>query len=146
MGMDNKVTSSNFCLEDENTKRSFDSKSNAEIFKSFFSNLAENLLIKLPKPSNRFGLDSVVSYYQNRNIGTKVFSFDNVTTEVVMKILNNTKTNKAPGLDNISGIFLKDGAEILCEPITKLCNLSISSCSFPNDCKIAKLKPLFKKG
>ena len=31
-------------------------------------------------------------------------------------------------------------------PITQLCNLSISSGRFPDACKIAKLKPLFKKG
>ena len=30
-------------------------------------------------------------------------------------------------------------------PITQLCNLSISSGRFPDACKIAKLKPLFKK-
>ena len=31
-------------------------------------------------------------------------------------------------------------------PITQLCNLPISSHRFPDACKIAKLKPLFKKG
>ena len=31
-------------------------------------------------------------------------------------------------------------------PITQLCNLSISSGRFPDACKIAKLKPFFKKG
>ena len=31
-------------------------------------------------------------------------------------------------------------------PTTQLCNLSISSGRFPDACKIAKLKPLFKKG
>ena len=35
---------------------------------------------------------------------------------------------------------------LLVEPITKLCNLSIKLSTFPDDCKIAKLKPLFKKG
>ena len=34
----------------------------------------------------------------------------------------------------------------LAEPITKLCNLSILQSTFPNGCKQAKLKPLFKKG
>ena len=31
-------------------------------------------------------------------------------------------------------------------PITQLCNLPISFGRFPDACKIAKLKPLFKKG
>ena len=50
------------------------------------------------------------------------------------------------GIDYLSGIFLKDGAKLLTTQITQLCNLSISSGTFPNAFKIAKLKPLFKKG
>ena len=49
------------------------------------------------------------------------------------------------GIDNLAGKFLKEGASVLASPITDLCNLSISLSSFPDDCKIAKLKPLYKK-
>ena len=31
-------------------------------------------------------------------------------------------------------------------PVTEICNLSIRLSAFPDKCKIAKLKPLFKKG
>jgi len=41
---------------------------------------------------------------------------------------------------------LKEGANILTTPLTKICNLSITTSKFPNKCKQAKLKPLFKKG
>ena len=44
----------------------------------------------------------------------------------------------------------KDGdiwySDILVRPISQLCNLSIKLSSFPGNCKIAKVKPLFKKG
>ena len=53
---------------------------------------------------------------------------------------------KATSLDNLSGKFLKDGATVLAKPISQICNLSIKYSIFPSDCKIAKLKPLFKKG
>ena len=43
-------------------------------------------------------------------------------------------------------IFLKDGAEILASPIAQLCNLSISTSTFPDDCKTAKVTPIYKKG
>ena len=46
----------------------------------------------------------------------------------------------------MSSTFLKDGADILTIPITQLCNLSIKFSHFPKDCKVAKLKPLYKKG
>jgi len=54
--------------------------------------------------------------------------------------------SKAAGIDNIKAVFLKDGASILGKPIAKLCNLSIKLSTFPDKCKVAKLKPLFKKG
>ena len=60
-----------------------------------------------------------------------------------MKGLN---PSKAAGIDNLSGKFSKDGAHVLARPISQLCNLSIKLNSFPRSCKIAKVKPLFKKG
>ena len=42
--------------------------------------------------------------------------------------------------------YLKDGANILAKPIAEICNISVSSGLFSSDYKIAKLKPLYKKG
>ena len=53
--------------------------------------------------------------------------------------------DKAAGIDNLSGKFLKDEANILAKPISELLNLSLKYSLFPTDCQIAKLKPLFKK-
>ena len=55
-------------------------------------------------------------------------------------------SSKAPGLDEISSKFLKDGTELLALPLCNLVNLSIKQSLFPDQCKIAKLKTLFKKG
>ena len=52
----------------------------------------------------------------------------------------------AAGIDNLSGKFLIDSANILARPISQLCNLSIKHNSFRRSCKIAKVKPLLKKG
>ena len=62
------------------------------------------------------------------------------------KYLINLSPNKASGIDNLSGKFLKDRADVLGLPISQLCNLSISLSTFPQHCKIAKLKPQCKKG
>ena len=63
-----------------------------------------------------------------------------------MKILKEFKTSKATGIDNLAVRFLKDGSNILCTPIAKICNISIKLASFPDKCKIANIKPLYKKG
>ena len=55
-------------------------------------------------------------------------------------------TEDHAGIDNLSGKFLKDGANILAKFIFELCNLSIKYSLFPKDYQIAKLKPLYKKG
>ena len=46
----------------------------------------------------------------------------------------------------MSGHFLKDGAKSLSKPISDLCNLSITIERLPDSCKVAKRKPLYKKG
>ena len=54
--------------------------------------------------------------------------------------------SKAAGIDKLPGRFLKDGAEVLSNFISEICNLSLSHGIFPNACKVAKLKSIFKKG
>ena len=68
------------------------------------------------------------------------------TKDIVLKLLKNIDISKAAGVDNLPGRFLKDGAVILAKPVTKICNLSIKTNIFPDPCKLAKLKPIFKKG
>ena len=69
------------------------------------------------------------------------------TTEIdVEKILRSTSVHKAAGIDDLSSRFLKDGSPVLSKPVSELFNLSIKLGSFPNSCKIVKLKLLFKKG
>ena len=63
----------------------------------------------------------------------------------VLKLLEEVNPSKSVGIDNLASKFLKEGAPALSSLITDLCNLSISLSSFPDDCKIAKLKPLYKK-
>ena len=41
--------------------------------------------------------------------------------------------DKAAGIDNLSGKFLKDGANILANPISQNCNLSIKYSIFPTN-------------
>ena len=69
-----------------------------------------------------------------------------MTEDLVLQLVKDMNIDKAAGIDNLSGKFLKDGAIILAKPISKLCNLSKKYSLFPTGCQIPKLKPLFKKG
>ena len=66
------------------------------------------------------------------------FKFSNVTEDLVFKLLNDMNPDKAAGIDNLSGKFLKDGASSSAKPTSKICNLSIKYSIFPTNCQIAK--------
>ena len=143
---DKRSPSTNICLDTENGL-TFDPYTISEMFKKLFSNLANDLVQKLPTAPNKFGNKSVEHYYNDMfNFYPKKLTFQTIQTQCISDLLKNCDTNKAAGIDNLSGRFLKDGADILTIPITQLCNLSIKFSHFPKDCKVAKLKPLYKKG
>ena len=60
--------------------------------------------------------------------------------------MKNVEVTKAVGIYQISGKYLKDGVRILSKPISELCNIFMTLGSFPDACKIVKVKSLFKKG
>ena len=124
---------------------SFETISKLEVFKNYYSTLAENLLKKLPIPPNIYTFNSV-RQYSRHFIQNDAFHLTYTTEIDIEKILRGTKVCKAAGIDDLSGRFLKDGSRVLSKPISELCNLSIKLGSFPDACKIAKLKPLSKKG
>ena len=82
-------------------------------------------------------MESVNNYYEKYNLKEKLI-FANIQSDKVFKILKNFDETKASGINVLSGIFLKDGANLLTMPLTQLWNLSISSGTFPDACKIAK--------
>ena len=97
-------------------------------------------------PKNKFNKDKVEDYYKNLNIQDKNFTLTPVNYVDVFNLLQKINPNKSVGIDNLGGRFLKDGAKVLAKSLTQLFNLSIKNSVFPDKCKIAKLKPLYKKG
>ena len=129
----------------ENQIVKHDTESVLKTFKSFYSNLAENLLAKLPKAPNQYTIKFVSDYYKKLSLSEN-FKLDSITEGYLLKLLKIFEVTKAAGIDQISGKFLKDGARILAKPISELCNLSMTLGRFPDACKIAKVNPLFRKG
>ena len=117
------------------------------MFKKLFSNLANDLVQKLPGAAKKFGNKPVEDYYNDMfNLNPNKLNFHTIQTRYISDLLKNCDINKAAGIDDLSGRFLKDGANILTILITQICNLSIKFSHFPKDCKAqAKLKPLYKK-
>ena len=69
------------------------------VFQTFFTNMAETLLQKLPPPPNKYGIDSVKTFYKNLNITTK-FQLKPTTEDIVLKLFSNIDISKAAGVDS----------------------------------------------
>ena len=125
----------------------FNEKKNTNTFKDFYSKLAADLVNRLPAAKSIFGMNSVKEYYSALKIPSESFKLQLTNKEDAFKILSNVDSEKACGLDEIPCRILKDGAEILGEPISQIVNMSLGS-KFPEGCKTAKVRPIFnlKKG
>ena len=113
----------------------------------FFTNVASNLVSKLPTCSNIFSVNSerFKLFYSDRNVNNATFTLHPVSEDFIFKELVNVNPTKSTGLDDIPARFIKDGAIVLTTPITHIVNLSITSGVVPNDMKMARIKPLYKK-
>ena len=60
--------------------------------------------------------------------------------QILVSIDNSKETDQIPAK------FLRDGAEVLALLLKNIINWSITLLTFPEKCKIAKLKPIFNKG
>ena len=124
------------CLKDENNDLVFEPKETCNVFKTFYKTLAQSLVDKLPPAPNKFNLHTTKAFYESLNI-LNIFKLQEIDQAFTLKMLQKTNANKAPGIDKLQGIFIKDGADLLAAPLTQLINLSISTSTFPDLFNIA---------
>ena len=110
----------------------------------FQTNCGFHLLWNLPNSPNKFDTNSVHQYYKNIELKDN-FNLNLTTEKKVLEVLQFIDISKAAGIDKISGRFLKDGANILAKPITKICNIFISLGVFPRTAKLLNWNYYTKK-
>ena len=119
----------------------------SELLKKFYSNLANDLLHKLPAGAKTIDIEALKIYYNDMfELSHNKLNFLTVQSNTISNFLKACNFNKAARIDDVSGRFLKDGANVLAIPITHICDLSIKLSHLPKDRKVAKFKPLYKKG
>ena len=121
-----KLPCSNVCLKVVEDLK-FDSFTISELFKKFYSNLANGLVHKLPVTSKKFDIESVKDYYIDMfQLSHNKLNFLQIQPNTTSNLLKPCNVNKAAGIGNVSGKFLKDVADVLGIPIKQICNLSIN--------------------
>ena len=104
LGMPNKTVISNFeAIEQDNTLTR-DTRSISKMFKNFFSNLAESLLSKLPKPTDKYNPELVIQYCSSFAI-TADFCLVGTAEKQVLKIMQDIKSSRAAEVDNFRESF-----------------------------------------
>jgi hypothetical protein len=70
-----------------------------------------------------------------------------VSVVEVRSIIKTIKSKETSGYDGISGKILKQCASTIIKPLTySICNLSLTTGTFPERCKLAIVRPIYTKG
>ena len=114
-------------------------------FNDFFTPNTASLVNNLPACSGQFSQRHAVEFYRNKHDTEDMFSLANVTIGQVSKILHSMSSSTATGLDEIPAKYIKDGSSVISKPLTHIINLPITTLSIPDDLKMARSVPLYKK-
>ena len=120
-----------------NSKIIHDKQEICNTINDFFSNIGKNLADNIEAKTD------YKTYLRAPNPNSMALLLTN--TDEVKKIISNLKTNKAAGDDNVRPGLLKRCWESLTKPITHIINLSFSTGIVPDQLKLAKVIPVFKK-
>lgn len=119
----------------------------ANHFNTFFTTVASSLVDKLPPAPRIFDVNSRLfkQFYSKVTNNNLQLELTHVNEDFIYKELCSLNSFKSTGIDNIPARFIKDGASALAKPITYIVNLSITSGIVPEELKLARVKPLYKK-
>ena len=105
-------------------------------FNDFFINAGPTLARVIPISKNK------PSHYLGQSFSETVFLAPVTQEGINLKIKSLKDT--ATGYDDINAMSLKLTNQFICQPLTHLCNLSLTQGAFPEHLKIANVIPLYK--
>ncbi|XP_065660434.1 uncharacterized protein LOC136084295 [Hydra vulgaris] len=115
-----------------------DKSSIAEHFNSFFANIGPNMASKIQCPNTYFE-----TYLTNQQSELKFNGLDYDELKAAKKSLKN---NVAPGIDEICSKVVISAFPVICKPLFEILKSSITTGTFPDKFKIAKVVPIIKTG
>ena len=113
-------------------------------FNDYFIKVSENFVTGSPEHGETLAL--LEQFTSSKLSNDNVFSIKGIDEIDVFSFLSKLNENKSSGVDLLGPKLLKMSAAILCKPICYLINRSINEGIFPQDLKIARVTPLYKKG
>jgi len=142
-GKNNKNPITLIKLDDDLTTTNEQDIANA--FNEHFTNIAEKYLTPEMKNVNWETSEALINFVSSRVPTDNTFKIPPITEHYVSKFLSQLDSRKATGLDKISAKILKLANPFITHTITHICNLSITTNTFPDAWKLAQVTPIFKK-
>ena len=111
----------------------------ANTFNNYFSSIGVNLAEDIPHSTKHF------SEYLGVPNPSSIF-FTPVVKEDIIDIVSSLNNKKSPGYDDVNNFILKGVISYIVDPLVYILNLSLLNGQVPDNMKIAKVIPLYKKG
>ena len=108
------------------------------ILNKYFTEIGPKLASSIPVSSKVFK--------QFMNVSKTVLQEYALQDQELEEAFNSLKPNKSTGFDDISSCVVKFCASVIFNPLKYIFNLSLQTGIFPNEMKIARVSPTFKKG
>jgi hypothetical protein len=119
----------------------------ANALNTYFSSVAENLLIKNFSAKNTINNNDSISYLcQNFRQSFSTIQLRNTTTYEIGKIIHSLECTNSYSYDEMSSRILKVSTPHILSPLIFIFNKILSTGTFPDRLKYSEAKPLCKKG
>ena len=116
----------------------------ANAFNLYFIGSVVRLTAFLHFPSKNQGT-YISSDYLNK-LSKNSFRFTSVSTNFTFEFLRKLKVREASGPDQMPARLMRGAAAEICNPLTKIINVSLETGYIPREWKVARVVPLFKSG
>jgi hypothetical protein len=124
----------------------------SNLFNDYFTNITKEYGCEDPITEDEDIHAILLSYNNHESINSinakfpnpRIFSFGEITTHDVYKLIKSMDHRKATGYDNIPPKLLKVAPHEFALPVTSLINNSIKRSCFPSGLKCSEIAPLFK--
>jgi len=130
-----KTMNNEFMIDNKKTS---DPQIIANAFNDYFINIGHSLAENIHSPIH-------FTQYLRQEISSS-FKFKIIDETVTENTINKLKNKSSYGVDGLSNKLIKSAKNYLIIPLTLIINQTLKTGEFPNELKIARVKPLFKAG
>src|SRR5260221_5786291 len=111
----------------------------SNMMNDYFCHVGENLVKEIPD------IGKTHMQYMRHSVQNSIY-LEPITRAELLLLIENLNLHKSSGADNIGPKIIKEAASLLIDPILYIFNKSFEYGIVPDQLKLAKVIPIYKKG